>query len=102
MIWRRLMTPKAKARRRLAHLHRQSSASVEVGADTVFHVADIVKDGLELSCLSVKKIIPGCKQSMQQDWMVFVEKLDSARYSSEVLSKDKLSKIMHDAKRWLK
>jgi hypothetical protein len=102
VVWRMVMTPKVKGRRRLAHLHQQYKNSSETEISTVFQIADIIKQGLELNCLSLNRILPQSKQPQDHAWALFVEKLDHARYSSDLLSKDKLLQLMLEAKRWLK
>ena len=101
-LWRMFITSKGKARRRLARLQQQNTNSSETDSNTVYQIADIIKDGLGLSRLSAKKILPMSGERQSQSWLSFVQHLDSARYSSEPFSREELKQLMLDAKRWLK
>ena len=106
LVWRQLRRPKNKARRRLNRLQKQVDQSSETTKTSVFEIADIIKDGFELSCLTVGHVISNQKQKEKQiqkhDWFVFVQKLDSARYSSELISKTQLTQLMLEARHWLR
>ena len=101
-LWRMYMTPRGKARRRLKKLQRQCRHATEIDNKIIFQLADIVKSGLGLTCLTQQVSLPIKKQNQDQHWVSFIQQLDAARYSPDRLTQAALRQLMLDAKRGLK
>lgn len=101
-LWQMFATAKGRARRRLSKLINKKSDASKSNIITAFEIADTVRDGLGLRCLSANKILPD-KVSVQDPlWQSFVQRLDKARYSAGSISRKELAQLMSDARHWLK
>ena len=101
-LWRMYMTPKGMAKRRLANLLHQNSSDMNNNKNSVYQLADVLKQGLGLTCLTQTTTSPVKTQRRDPSWNTFVQRLDSARYSANDLTHEALLRLMLDAKRWLK
>lgn len=94
-------TPRQRCRRELGKLLHQYEDGHINTHDAVFRLAEILRERLHSHQLSSEADLPIHLQRYQSRWCMFINELDTARYSGAELEESVLDRLASETRFWL-
>lgn len=94
-------TPRQRCRRELGKLLHQYEDGYINTHDAVFRLAEILRERLHSHQLSSEADLPMHLQRYQSRWCMFINELDTARYSGAELEESVLERLVNETRFWL-
>jgi hypothetical protein len=102
LLYVRRRSARVKALRAVKRLSRQRLTESVDHQACAFEIASLLRHGLNLRQVSAGVILPDPLREYRPRWRLFVDNLDTARYTPSPVTIDTLQWLFRDAEFWLK
>lgn len=101
-IWKTFYSPKKRAQRKIKKLRAQYSENKITSHDVVYRLCFILRQGLKLSYLGQKTLLPEKLIAKKEDWTAFTKNISTLRYKNKDKSQQDIDTLFKNSLFWLK
>jgi hypothetical protein len=101
-IWKTFYSPQKRAQRKIKKLRAQYSENKITSHDVVYRLCFILRQGLKLSYLGQKTLLPENLIAKKEDWTAFTKNISTLRYKNKDKSQQDIDTLFKNSLFWLK